>query len=440
MHCISWSDYDSQPQVELKHGIRLDTSYYYWPSTWINDQPGMFTGSGMPMRFTDRNGNLVDVYQATTQMTDESGQTYPFNTDTLLANALGATGYYGAFVVNAHNDQGSYPGIAPDVISSAQSRGVPIVSALQMLTWLDGRNSSSFGSLTWSSNTLSFTITQAPGARNLRGMLPTTGPSGTLSSLTSGGNTVSFTTQTIKGVSYAVFNAATGSYLAVYGGAPPTVTLSSVSLNPTSVTGGNSSSGTVTLTGPAPTGGATIALSSSNTAVAQVAVPSVTVPAGQTSAGFSVTTVSVASTTQVTISGTYPAGTTRTAALTVMPAVSISSVTLNPATVTGGTSSTGTVTLNGAGANRRVGGDALEQQHRSGPGSGDGHRAGRQHLHHIHRNNRDGGDRDNRDHNRQLRRRCKRDTRRQSCGIRLIGVSEVRPASSAATIPPGQCD
>ena len=91
-------------------------------------------------------------------MTDESGQSYPFNADTLLNNALGPNGFYGAFVVNAHNDQGSYPGIAPDVLSSAQSRGVPIISALQLLTWLDGRNSSSFGSISWSGNTLSFNV------------------------------------------------------------------------------------------------------------------------------------------------------------------------------------------------------------------------------------------------------------------------------------------
>jgi hypothetical protein len=50
-HCIAWSDYDTQPQVELSHGIRLDTSYYYWPPSWIQNRPGMFTGSGMPMRF-----------------------------------------------------------------------------------------------------------------------------------------------------------------------------------------------------------------------------------------------------------------------------------------------------------------------------------------------------------------------------------------------------
>ena len=90
MHCIGWSDYDTQPQTELKHGMRLDTSYYYWPPTWVNDVPGLFTGSGMPMRFTDRDGNIIDVYQAPTPMTDESGQSYPFNTDTILANATGS--------------------------------------------------------------------------------------------------------------------------------------------------------------------------------------------------------------------------------------------------------------------------------------------------------------------------------------------------------------
>ena len=32
---------------------------------------------------------LVDVFQATSQMTDESGQSYPFTIDTLLDRALG---------------------------------------------------------------------------------------------------------------------------------------------------------------------------------------------------------------------------------------------------------------------------------------------------------------------------------------------------------------
>ena len=76
-HCIAWSDWVTQPKVELDHGIRLDTNYYYWPAGWVQRRPGLFTGSGMPMRFADLDGTMIDVYQATTQMTDESGQTLP---------------------------------------------------------------------------------------------------------------------------------------------------------------------------------------------------------------------------------------------------------------------------------------------------------------------------------------------------------------------------
>ena len=341
-HCIAWSDYDTQPQVELNHGIRLDTNYYYWPPTWVNDRPGFFTGSGIPMRFTDRYGNLIDEYQATTQMTDESGQSYPFTIDTLLDNAVGAQGFYGAFTANMHNDSVQSDG-ADAIIASAQARGVPVVSALQMLTWLDGRNSSSFGSLSWSNNTLNFNILAGVGARNLQAMLPTSSTSGTLSAIARNGAPVSFSTQTIKGIQYALFSAVPGSYQATYGTGGTTVTVASVTLNPTTVQGGRSSAGTVTLSGPAPTGGAVITLSSSNTAVAQVSA-TLPVAANATSATFNVTTGSVSADTTVSISATY--GTTKAASLVVTAAPpALASLTLNPAGVIGGNSSTATVIL-----------------------------------------------------------------------------------------------
>ena len=127
---------------------------------------------------------------------------------------------------------------------------------------------------------------------------------------------------------------------------PPTVVVSSVSLSPVSVTGGASSTGTVTLSSAAPTGGAVVTLTSNNTAAATVPA-SVTVAAGATSATFTATTVAVGTTTAVTISGTYNG--TQGATLTVnAPTVVVSSVSLSPASVTGGASSTGTVTLSGA--------------------------------------------------------------------------------------------
>ena len=131
---------------------------------------------------------------------------------------------------------------------------------------------------------------------------------------------------------------------------PASVSLSSLALNPTSVTGGNSSTGTVALSGPAPAGGVQVTLSSSNTAAARVP-SSVTVAAGATSAMFTVSTSAVASSTTVTISATY-SGVTKSALLTVTPVPpplpTLSSLTLDPSSVVGGMqSSTGTVTLTG---------------------------------------------------------------------------------------------
>ncbi|MDQ1382985.1 MAG: hypothetical protein QOG65_364, partial [Actinomycetota bacterium] len=215
-HCIPESDYSTQPHVELANGIRLDTNYYYWPPSWIQDRPGLFTGSGFPMRFADPDGSLIDVYQAATQMTDESGQSYPLTIDTLLDNALGSSGYYGVFTANMHTDSATSSG-ADAIIASAQARHVPIVSARQMLDWLDGRNASSFTSVAWSGHVLTFGVAAGATANGLQAMLPMTSADGSpLASIKRGAASVPFTTQTIKGVAYALFDSVSGSYTATY--------------------------------------------------------------------------------------------------------------------------------------------------------------------------------------------------------------------------------
>jgi len=164
-------------------------------------------------------------------------------------------------------------------------------------------------------------------------------------------STSAVSTTTTVTITAAYAGATRTAALTVNPAAPPPVTLSSLTLNPTSVTGGTqSSTGTVTLSAPAPTGGAVVSLSSNNTAAARVPT-SVTVAAGATSASFTVSTSAVSTATTVTIAAVY-GGATRTAALTVNPQtpppVTLSSLSLNPTSVTGGTqSSTGTVTLSG---------------------------------------------------------------------------------------------
>jgi len=216
LHCIVWSDWATQAAVELSYGIRLDTNYYYWPPTWVQNRPGFFTGSGIPMRFADRDGALLDVYQAATQLTDESGQSFPYTIDTLLDRALGPEGYYGVFTVNAHLDVIESE-VSDAVVASAQARGVPVITAKQMLTWLDGRNSSSFGSLSWDGTSLQFTITPGDGATGLQALLPTHSTNSVLTGVTRNGTPVSYTVAGIKGIEYAVFAADSGTYVATYG-------------------------------------------------------------------------------------------------------------------------------------------------------------------------------------------------------------------------------
>ena len=213
--CATWGDYDTQPQVELSHGIRLDTNYYFWPAKWVQNRPGYFTGSAMPMRFAKRDGTMLDIYQAATQMTDESAQEYPFTIETLLSKALGSSEFYGVLTANMHNDQVKSAG-ADAIISAALQRHVPLVTAAQMLKWLDGRNASSFQDLTWSKGQLGFNIEVGENANGIQALLPISSGGGTLVSLTEDGSPLEYQTRSIDGLNYAAFPGRPGKMLATY--------------------------------------------------------------------------------------------------------------------------------------------------------------------------------------------------------------------------------
>jgi hypothetical protein len=139
-----------------------------------------------------------------------------------------------------------------------------------------------------------------------------------------------------------------GSVTATYNGVSKSAALTirptallSVTLNPASVAGGNNVTGTATLDGPAPAGGAVVTLSDNLTTATTPA--SVTIAANARSATFTITT-SVVTAKQV---GTVTAsrnGVTKTAALAVRP-VSVQSVTVSPNPIPGGSTATGTITL-----------------------------------------------------------------------------------------------
>ena len=126
------------------------------------------------MRFADLDGSMIDVYQATTQMTDESGHGRTRRTSTRCSTARsGRTATTASFTANMHTDDAAARRRRTRSWPRRTARGVPVVSAAQMLDWLDGRNGSSFqrAQLRPAGGCRS-AIAPAAGARGLEAMLP----------------------------------------------------------------------------------------------------------------------------------------------------------------------------------------------------------------------------------------------------------------------------
>jgi hypothetical protein len=118
-------------------------------------------------------------------------------------------------------------------------------------------------------------------------------------------------------------------------------TVKAVTISPATVAGGNSATGTVTLSKKAGTQGTVVSLSSATSAA--VVPGSVTVSGGALKATFTVTTKAVAATTKATIAANAGTGSAK-ASLTIQPP-KLTSLTFNPSSVLGGASTTGTLQI-----------------------------------------------------------------------------------------------
>lgn len=74
-HRVLWTGWAQSARWQASLGIRMNFDYYHvGPSLqkkngeWVN---GHLTGSGRPMKFVDRQGRIIDLYQQLTQVADE---------------------------------------------------------------------------------------------------------------------------------------------------------------------------------------------------------------------------------------------------------------------------------------------------------------------------------------------------------------------------------
>ena len=174
-HWVVWCSKDQEGKkqfaeqaiLEEKYGIGLDCNYYQFGGNkvypnWIGDV-GHFTGSGLPMKFADDRGRILDIYQSNTQLPDETWlkENIEIKCKTLIDRSLDEENY--TYInANFHTWYWSECRIAGlRVLDYCNSRKVPVRTAENANEFLRMKDEATFSNLSWSRHRLSFLLSSA---------------------------------------------------------------------------------------------------------------------------------------------------------------------------------------------------------------------------------------------------------------------------------------
>lgn len=217
-HWVVWVSKDSlgnkefaeQAILEANYGIGFDCNYYQFGGNkvypnWMGDV-GHFTGSGVPMKFADTHGRILNIYQSNTQLPDETWlkENIEIKSKTMIDRSLDQENY-SYLNANYHTwywPETRTPGLK--VLDYCKSRGVPIWTAERTYNFLKMKDEASFSNLTWRNNQLSFTlISELKHSNGLTFMVPAIFENKQIKEIIRDGKNQSFTIKNVKGFNYA---------------------------------------------------------------------------------------------------------------------------------------------------------------------------------------------------------------------------------------------
>lgn len=183
-HRILWTGWVETARVQASFDVRMNLDFYHYGTalqradgTWAY---GYFNGSGLPMKFVDEQGRVLDSFQQVTQLVDEHLIKMPWGggwanlsgdaavevartaIDRALRSAPAALG--AQFHIDPFAAGGEFAANATRFLEGtleyAAARGVPIWTAEKWLGWCEARHDATFENVTWDANTreLSFTL------------------------------------------------------------------------------------------------------------------------------------------------------------------------------------------------------------------------------------------------------------------------------------------
>ncbi|NLE45693.1 MAG: hypothetical protein GX620_13305 [Chloroflexi bacterium] len=172
-HRVLWTGWVETARLQASYGVRLNLDYYHWGPAFCRNTDGCtyghLTGSGLPMRFIDQRGRVLNVYQQLTQLADEhllavaGGPAQLTAEDAVeVSRALlnhSMAGAYSAVVAQFHVDPFASSGaFATEAIrwiegtlDCAVAHNIPIWSAEEWLRFTEVRHNAVFESVEWRS-------------------------------------------------------------------------------------------------------------------------------------------------------------------------------------------------------------------------------------------------------------------------------------------------
>ncbi len=217
-HWVVWVSKDSsgnkefaeQAAIEEKYGIGMDCNYYQFGGNkvypnWMGDV-GHITGSGLPMKFADSKGHILNIYQSNTQLADETWlkENIESKSKTLIDRSVDQENYTW---INANYHTWYWPETRPHglkVLDYCRSRGVPVWTAEKAFEFLKMKDEASFSDIKWENNQLSFILNSSLKHTNgLTFMIPESFRGLKIKRIIKDSREQVFKTKNVKGFNYA---------------------------------------------------------------------------------------------------------------------------------------------------------------------------------------------------------------------------------------------
>jgi hypothetical protein len=227
-HAVAWTGWVESARLQASYGIRMNLDYYHvgpafqkTDGEWVY---GHLTGSGLPMKFVDEQGRILNIYQQLTQLADDhllnlqwggqvklSAEAALEVSKSLLRNSL--EGHPSAIAAIFHTDPfdageqwaAQEAAWMEGTLDFAAGHNIPIWSAAEWLSFTEARQDAKLKNIQWHADArrLSFEVTlPTPPGAELSVMVPVRHGEATLGDVQVDGAAVQHRERVVGGVRY----------------------------------------------------------------------------------------------------------------------------------------------------------------------------------------------------------------------------------------------